>query len=67
LPVVYPITGVFNYPNSANTSATEFEQNYFAILALQGTRGKLDYQLASFRRYYSFKYNPDPIASLAYR
>jgi outer membrane cobalamin receptor len=66
LPVVYPITGVFNYPNSANTSATEFEQNYFAILTLQGTRGKLDYQLAYFSRYYSLKYDPDPIADLAY-
>jgi outer membrane receptor protein involved in Fe transport len=66
LPVVYPIAGVFNYPNSANTSATEFEQNYFAILALQGTRGKLDYQLAYFSRYYSLKYDPDPIADLAY-
>ena len=66
LPVIYPISGVFNYPNSANTSATEFEQNYFAILALQGTRGKLDYQLAYFSRYYSLKYDPDPIADLAY-
>jgi outer membrane receptor protein involved in Fe transport len=66
LPVIYPISGVFNYPNSANTSATEFEQNYFAILAVQGTRGKLDYQLAYFSRYYSLKYDPDPIADLAY-
>jgi hypothetical protein len=28
LPVAFPINGVFNYPNSANTSTTEFEQNY---------------------------------------
>jgi outer membrane receptor protein involved in Fe transport len=67
LPVVFPISGVFNYPNSANTSATEFEQNYFGILAIQGTAGpKLDYQLAWFGRYYSLKYDPDPIADVAY-
>ena len=66
LPVVFPIHGVTNYPNSGDTSATEFEQNYYGILALQGTRGKLDYQLAYFSRYYSLKYDPDPIADLAY-
>jgi outer membrane receptor protein involved in Fe transport len=66
LPVAFPISGVTNYPNSADTSATEFEQNYFAILALQGTLDKLDYQLAYFSRYYSLKYDPDPIADLAY-
>jgi hypothetical protein len=66
LPVVFPISGVSNYPNSADTSATEFEQSYYGILALQGTRGKLDYQLAFFSRYYSLKYDPDPIADLAY-
>jgi len=67
LPVMFPISGVFNYPNSANTSATEFEQNYFGIMTLQGTAGpKLDYQLALFSRYYNLKYNPDPIGDLAY-
>lgn len=66
LPVVYPISGVVNYPNSADTSATEFEQNYFGILALQGALGKLDYQIAYFSRYYGLKYDPDPIADLAY-
>jgi outer membrane receptor protein involved in Fe transport len=67
LPVAFPISGVTNYPNSADTSATEFEQNYFGILALQGTLGsKLDYQLAYFSRYYSLEYDPDPIADLAY-
>jgi TonB dependent receptor/Carboxypeptidase regulatory-like domain/TonB-dependent Receptor Plug Domain len=66
LPVVFPINGVTNYPNSADTSATELEQNYYGILSLQGTRGKLDYQLAYFSRYYSLKYDPDPIADLAY-
>jgi outer membrane receptor protein involved in Fe transport len=66
LPVAFPISGITNYPNSANTSATEFEQSYYGILALQGTRGKLDYQLAYFSRYYSLKYDPDPIADLAY-
>jgi hypothetical protein len=64
--VAFPISGVTNYPNSADTSATEFEQNHFAIFALQGTLGKLDYQLAYFNRYYSLKYDPDPIADLAY-
>jgi outer membrane receptor protein involved in Fe transport len=66
LPVAFPISGVTSYPNSANTSATEFEQNYFAILALQGALRKLDYQLAYFSRYYSLTYDPDPIADLAY-
>lgn len=58
LPVVYPISGVTSYPNSADTSATEFEQNYYGTLALQGTTGKLDYQVAYFSRYYSLKYDP---------
>jgi outer membrane receptor protein involved in Fe transport len=66
LPVAFPIKGVTNYPNSADTSATELEQNYYGILALQATRGKLDYQFAYFSRYYSLKYDPDPIADLAY-
>ena len=66
LPVVYPIDGVTNYPNSADTSATELEQNYFSILALQSAMGKLDYQLAYFSRYYSLGYDPDPVADLAY-
>ncbi|HJU11067.1 MAG TPA: TonB-dependent receptor, partial [Candidatus Binataceae bacterium] len=66
LPVAFPISGVTIYPNSANTSATELEQNYYGILALQGTRGKFDYQLSYFSRYYSLKYDPDPIADLAY-
>lgn len=66
LPVVYPIRGVAEYPNSADTSAAEFERNYFAVLALQGTLRKLDYQLAYFSRYYTLEYDPDPIADLAY-
>jgi hypothetical protein len=66
LPVAFPISGVVSYPNSADTSATEFEQNYFAILAVQGAIGKLDYQLAYFSRYYRLQYDPDPIGDLAY-
>ncbi len=67
LPVVFPISGVFSYPNSANTSATEFEQNYYGIISLQGAAGtKLNYQLAGFSRYYNLKYDPDPIGDLAY-
>jgi outer membrane receptor protein involved in Fe transport len=66
-PVAFPIAGVSNYPNSADTDAFELEQNYYAILALQGTMGpKLDYQIAYFTRYYSLKYYPDPIGDLAY-
>ncbi len=66
LPVLYPINGVPSYPNSADTSATQFEQSYFGVLALKSAIGKLDYQLAYFSRYYSLKYDPDPIADLAY-
>ncbi len=67
LPVAFPIAGVFNYPNSADTSAHELEQNYYAVLALQGTVGsKLDYQIAYFSRYYALQYDPDPIGDLAY-
>lgn len=66
LPVLYPINGVTSYPDSADTSATQFEQSYFGVLALKGAIGKLDYQLAYFSRYYSLKYDPDPIADLAY-
>ncbi len=66
LPVAFPISGVTSYPNSADTSATESEQDYFGILALQGTIGKLDYQVAYFGRYYDLNYNPDPVGDLAY-
>ncbi len=67
LPVVFPISGVVTYPNSADTGTTEFEQNYFGVLALQASLGtKVNYQFALFSRYYSLEYNPDTVADLAY-
>lgn len=67
LPVEFPLEGVSIPPDSDNLDETEFEQNYYGILALHSDPiPKLDYQIALFSRYYSLNYNPDPIGDLMY-
>ena len=67
LPPVFTLAGVSHVPDSDNLSASEFEQNYYGILALQGTLGgRTDYQVALFSRYYQINYDPDPVGDLIY-
>jgi hypothetical protein len=50
-PQVFALAGVPVYPSS-EVHDGQFEQNYFGVLALQGTVGpNIDYQLAPFSRY----------------
>ncbi len=66
LPQQFVLTGVPVYPSSA-VSESEFEQNYYGILALQGSIGeKVNYQVAAFSRYYALTYHPDPVGDLIY-
>ena len=58
-PQVFDLRGVPLYP-SASIRENQFEQNYFAILALQGEVGRdFDYQIAPFSRYSTVSFNPD--------
>lgn len=62
----FTLAGVPTFP-SADVKENELEQNYYGILALQGTiGGNLNYQVAGFSRYYELKFNPDPIGDLIY-
>ena len=58
-PQVFPLAGVPVYP-SADVHEGQFEQNYFGVLALQGTVGEdIDYQIAPFSRYSTVSFYPD--------
>lgn len=65
-PQVFDLAGVTTYP-SAKVRENQFEQNYFAVLALQGTIGsQFDYQFAPFTRYSNVSFNPDYVGDLIY-
>ncbi len=65
-PQVYPLVGVPVYP-SADVHEGQFEQNYFGVLALQGTVGEdIDYQIAPFSRYSTVSFYPDYKGDLIY-
>jgi len=65
-PQVFALAGVPVYP-SAKVRENQFEQNYFNVLALQGTVGsQFDYQLAPFSRYSTVTFNPDHTGDLIY-
>jgi len=67
LPIAFPLAGLATPPNSADLTATEFEQNQFGILALESApTAKLNYQLAYISRYYRLTYDPDPVGDLIY-
>jgi outer membrane receptor protein involved in Fe transport len=58
-PQVFALSGVPVYP-SAGIDENQFEQNYFGVLALQGTIGSnFDYQIAPFSRYSTVSFRPD--------
>jgi outer membrane receptor protein involved in Fe transport len=65
-PQVFVLSGVPVYP-SAKVRENQSEQNYFNVLALQGTVGdNIDYQLAPFTRYSTVTFNPDHVGDLIY-
>ena len=65
-PQVFTLEGVPVYP-SAKVRDNQFEQNYFNVLALQGTVGEnIDYQFAPFSRYSTVTFNPDHTGDLIY-
>ncbi len=65
-PQVFVLAGVPVYP-SAKVRDNQFEQNYFNVLALQGTVGEdFDYQVAPFSRYSAVTFNPDHTGDLIY-
>ena len=65
-PQVYTLSGVPAYP-SIGVDENQFEQNYFGVLALQGTIGsKFDYQIAPFSRYSTVSFYPDFDGDLIY-
>ncbi len=65
-PQVFPLIGVPVYP-SADIHEGQLEQNYFGVLALQGTVGSnIDYQLAPFSRYSAVSFYPDYEGDLIY-
>jgi len=67
LPPQYALSGISTAPPSDNLDESQFEQNYYGILALQGSIGpNLNYQLAYFSRYYSLGFTPDPVGDLIY-
>src|SRR5208283_4549603 len=65
-PQIYKLAGVPVYP-SAKVRENQSEQNYFGVLALQGTVGEdFDYQVAPFSRYSAVTFNPDHAGDLIY-
>ncbi len=65
-PQVFALAGVPVYP-SADVHEGQLEQNYFGVLALQGTVGSdIDYQLAPFSRYSTVSFYPDYEGDLIY-
>ena len=62
----FNLSGVGAFPSS-QVDENEMEQNYYGVLALQGTLGdKASYQLAAFSRYYVLDFDPDPKGDLIY-
>jgi outer membrane receptor protein involved in Fe transport len=63
---VFMLAGVTNFP-SANLRETQLEQNYYAVVALQGLLGSdIDYQIAPFTRYSTLSFHPDQKGDLIY-
>lgn len=66
-PAVFTLAGVTPPYPSAKVRENQFEQNYFAVFALQGVVGSnFDYQIAPFSRYSTVTFNPDHVGDLIY-
>jgi outer membrane receptor protein involved in Fe transport len=64
-PQVFQLFAVPFYP-SVNLTENQLEQNYYGVLAWQGTIARLDYQLAGFSRYSTLSFYPDVAGDLIY-
>ena len=64
-PVQYFTPTVTNF-NSANLNESQFEQNYYGILAFQQSTAFTDYQISYFTRFSSVHYTPDLIGDLMF-
>jgi outer membrane receptor protein involved in Fe transport len=51
---------------SSDLNETQREANHFAVLSLQKSLGKLDYQISAFHQYSELHYYPDPVGDLVY-
>ncbi|HEX4507830.1 MAG TPA: TonB-dependent receptor [Alphaproteobacteria bacterium] len=52
--------------NSADLNENQREINHYAIVALQISGDRLDYQIAPFTRYSETKFSPDPVGDLVF-
>jgi len=52
--------------NSSDLNENQREINHYAIVALQVSGDKLDYQIAPFTRYSETKFTPDPVGDLVF-
>jgi outer membrane receptor protein involved in Fe transport len=67
VPPAFMLNGVTNFP-SINVQESQLEENYYNVLALQGTAfdERLTYQTAAFSRYSRLAYYPDPAGDLIF-
>ncbi|MDB5366642.1 MAG: tonB-dependent Receptor Plug domain protein [Rhodospirillales bacterium] len=52
--------------DSAQLNERQRESNSYAIVALQGSSGRLDWQIAPFLRYSQVRFAPDPVGDLMF-
>jgi len=52
--------------NSADLNQNQREINHYAVVALQVSGDKLDYQIAPFTRFSETKFSPDPLGDLIF-
>src|SRR5215469_11019461 len=63
---VFTLAGTPVFP-SADIDETQFEQNYFGVVALQGVlHHDIDYQVAGFTRYSTLSFHPDDEGDLIF-
>jgi outer membrane receptor protein involved in Fe transport len=64
-PPVFTANGVSSF-DSADLNERQREINHYAIVALQVSGDKFDYQIAPFTRYSQTKFTPDPLGDLIF-
>jgi outer membrane receptor protein involved in Fe transport len=52
--------------NSAALNENQQERNHYAVVALQQSKGDVDYQIATFSRYSTINFSPDPLGDLVF-
>jgi outer membrane receptor protein involved in Fe transport len=64
-PIVNTLDGVDSF-DSSKLNERQNETNRYAVLALQGSSGDFDYQIAPFSRFSAVRFKPDPIGDLVF-